>query len=486
MAGESLKVLRRPSGFLVSGTHSGAGKTTVTSLLLGALCDRGLTVQPFKLGPDFIDSAYHADICGRASINLDCWMMGRDGVRASFESWAGEADVSVVEAMGGLYDGSDGTGNGSAAEVAKLLGLPVIVVIDAWGMTRTVAAVLEGLVGFDPRLRIAGCVLNRVGSARHAEMIERALPPRLRRLVIGSVPHCGELEIPERHLGLTTVQEMRHSRSARRPAQKLAAEGLDIDFALRLAGLTLDSDREPRPPTAGPERRAGGRARACLAIAEDDAFHFYYEENLRLLREAGFELVGFRPTVDPGLPAGVDAVYIGGGYPESFAAELQSNDSLGAELRTRAVAGMPVYGECGGFVYLGRSLIGLDGVRYRMSGVLPIDFTMDPEHLAIAYVGLSTRVDSPLGPAGTSLRGQEFHQSRIVGGDAGCDLYDVTTSDRRGYREGRLFGSVAGSYAHLHLASNPAVAANLMKAARAYRAKQGKRQSNDGRNHESV
>ena len=168
---------------LIAGTHSGAGKTTVTSVIVSALRRRGLSVQPFKLGPDFIDAAYHAEAAGRPSINLDLWMMGEEGVRQSHRRWSDEADVSVIEAMGALYDGEDGTERGSAAEVAKLLDVPVIVVLDVWGMTRTAAAILEGLRAFDPALRIAGCVLNRVGSATHAEMIMKALPDELRELV---------------------------------------------------------------------------------------------------------------------------------------------------------------------------------------------------------------------------------------------------------------------------------------------------------------
>jgi cobyrinic acid a,c-diamide synthase len=455
------------AAILISATHSGAGKTTVTSVVMAALRRRGLTVQPFKIGPDFIDAAHHTAICGRPSINLDSWLMGEEGVRRSFGRWAAGADIAVIEAMGGLFDGADGTARGSAAEVAKLLGVPVLVVLDAWGMTRTAAPILQGLRDFDPELQIGGCVLNRVGGATHARMVVEALPADLRGLVVGSLTHRDGLEIAERHLGITTVQELGSSAAARAEARERAAAELDLDRIVQLArgdgqGAICEP---PAPPVSHPPDDT-----VRIAIARDEAFHFYYEENLALLREAGCELVPFRPTADSRLPAEVDLVYLGGGYPESFAAQLAANESLAAELRERVAAGLPVYAECGGFMYLGRSLTGFDGERHRMAGVLPVDFAMDREYLAISYLDAVTRAASPLGPAGTTARGQEFHQSRIVAADADPDLYDLTRPDGRESREGYGRANVAASYAHLHLASNPEVATHLLLAARAHRA----------------
>jgi len=355
-----------PPAILLAATHSGAGKTTASIVLTRALRLRGLRAQPFKLGPDFIDPAYHTDAAGLPSINLDVSMMGEEAVRRSFGRWAGEADISVIEAMGALFDGADGTEYGSAAHVAKLLGVPVVV-LDVWGMTRTTVAILNGLRAFDPALDIAGTILNRVGSAAHAEMVVEALPEDLRRLVLGTIPHRAELAIPERHLGLLTVEENATSGAARKEAQLDAGQELNLERLLRAAAF------------AGPGRVARSRGAprrampplARLAIARDRAFSFYYEENLVLLLEAGFELLPFRPTADPRLPEGADAVYLGGGYPESFAPELEANASLAAELRERATVGMPLYAECGGLLYLGRSLTGFDGRRHAMSGVLP-------------------------------------------------------------------------------------------------------------------
>ncbi|HEV2727799.1 MAG TPA: cobyrinate a,c-diamide synthase [Solirubrobacterales bacterium] len=465
-------------GFLISATHSGAGKTTVTTLLLRALRQRGLEVQAFKIGPDFIDTAHHSAICGRPSINLDLWMMGEDGIRRSHRRRIEGAEFFVIEAMGGLYDGADGGEEGSAAHVAKLLGVPVIAILDAWGMTRTAAAMLQGLIDFDPELEIAGCVFNRVGSERHAQMIDEALPAELRRKVVGYVPRRSELEIAERHLGLTTVQELEGGPERERAQAQLAA-ALDVDRLLEIGRRAQKDVPQVFDPATAPADAPVDGLR--LGIAHDRGFHFYYEENLRLLREAGFELIDVSPISDDRLED-VDALYVGGGYPESFAAELAANDTFAADLRGRVAAGMPVYAECGGYIYLGRSLTGFDGERHRMSGVLPIDFEMNRDHLAIAYVDLSTHTESPLGPAGTQLRGQEFHQSRIVRTDLEPNLYEVTTSDGRTYREGHVQGSVTGSYSHVHLPSNPTVVENFLRAARAHRAARLKRDNEIGEN----
>ncbi len=447
-----------PRALLVAGTHCGAGKTTVTAVVARALRRRSLRVQPFKIGPDYIDPGYHAEAAGRRSINLDVWMQGEEGVRRSFARWSAGADVVLIEAMGALYDGEDGGERGSAAHVAKLLGVPVVVVLDVWGMTRTAAAILDGLRAFDPEVDVAGCVLNRVGGPAHARMVLDALPARLRELVVGPIARTRELAVPERHLGLVTVEENRATAAARAEAQARAAELLDVD---RLLALARPAAATPPAPAPVPDRPPVAR----LALARDRAFAFTYEENLLLLRAAGFELLPFSPLSDPRLPDGTDAVYLPGGYPESFAAELEANAPLAAELRRRAGEGLPIHAECGGLIYLGRSLQGFDGERHAMAGVLPVDVAMDPDHLTIRYVSARTRAASPLGPAGTTIRGQEFHQSRITDGDLPRRLYDLTASDGGRRRDGYRLGGVVAGYVHLHLGSHPAVAEHLVAAA---------------------
>lgn len=459
---------------LVAATHSGAGKTTATTVILHALRQRGLTVQPFKIGPDFIDPAYHAEAVGRPSINLDVWMMGEDGVRGAYRRWSADADMSVIEAMGALYDGENGGERGSAAQVAKLLDVPVVVVLDAWGMTRTAGAILDGLLAFDPDVRIEGCLLNRVGGDTHASMVVEALRPPLRRLIVGALARRPELEVPERHLGLVTVGENATATAARQAAYVDAGRALDVDRLIRVAGARHGEPRPAGDPRPAGELRPAGEPRrpatppapvARLALARDAAFCFYYEENLGLLRDGGFELVPFSPIADPRLPPDVDAVYLGGGYPESFAAELAANRSLAAELRERAAAGTPIYAECGGLMFLGRSLAGFDGRRHVMAGVLPLDVAMDAEHLAIRYVEARLRAPSPLGQPGTVVRGQEFHQSRLAGADLEPTLYDVTASEGQVSRDGYVSRNVVASYVHLHFGSNPQLVANLANAA---------------------
>jgi cobyrinic acid a,c-diamide synthase len=449
---------------IVAATHSGAGKTTATASIIRSLRDSGLRVQPFKLGPDFIDTAYLAEAAERPAVNLDLWMMGENGVRASLEYWSDDADIAVIEAMGALYDGADGGSEGSAAEMAKILGVPIVVVLDAWGMTRTAGALMLGLREFDSSSPIAGFLLNRVGSYRHREMIEAGLAEELRGHIVGAIEADEGLEVPERHLGLVTVEENSAAGRQREEAQRKAARGVDV-ARLRAIADTASRHRIAAPIVA----RATIPARARLAVARDAAFCFYYEDNLRLLAAAGFELLAFRPTVDPRLPEGTDALYLGGGYPESFAAELSTNGALAEELRRRAAEGMPIYAECGGLLYLGRSLTDFDGRRHTMAGVLPFDAAMDPAHLAIAYVAVQLRRDSPLGPVGTTARGQEFHQSRIVAADEVDAPYELTTSVGERRDDGFAKGNVIGSYVHLHLASNPAIAASLLRSAVATR-----------------
>ena len=446
---------------MIVGTHSGAGKTTATGVVLRGLMDRGLRVQSFKLGPDFIDPGYHREITGRPSINLDLWLMGADGVRDSFRRWSADADICVIESMGALFDGTDGSGHGSAAHVAKLLDVPVVMIIDVWGMTRTAAAILSGLRSFDPDLGWAGCILNRSGSPTHTRMIRDGLPAELDTLVLGAIERDPGLEVPERHLGLLTVDENAGTTGLRVDHQRRAAAGIDLD---RLLAATRTSAVDDTP--AGPPKHPTPlRPRARLAIARDPAFCFYYEENLQSLENAGFELVDFRPTVDHALPADVDAVHLGGGYPESFATELAANTGLLDELRQRADNGMPIWAECGGLIYLARTLTGFDGVRHRLAGVLPIDVIMDRDHLSIAYAEVETRGDSPLGPSGSRFRGQEFHQSRITEADIEPNLFDGVTSSGDHFVAGYRVDAVVASYLHLHLGGTPMLADSLVRAA---------------------
>lgn len=449
--------------FIVAGTHSGVGKTTVTLTLLHAMARRGVSVQPFKLGPDFIDTAYHTEMAGRPSINLDLWMMGAENIRRSFDHFRAAADLAVVESMGALFDGENGTDRGSAAFLAKLLDVPVVLVIDIWGMTRSATALLEGFLAFDPGVKFAGFVMNRAGSERHAQMVLDALPDPLRAASLGYIQRHDLLEIPERHLGLVTVGENKAGLAARLPALERAGSTLEVD---RL----IPARRRPYAPAASPALIARrDRHKATIAIARDPAFCFYYQENLALLEQAGALLRPFSPVSDGTVPADADGVYIGGGYPESFAVELAQNHSMRMDLRRLARLSIPIYAECGGFMYLGRTLTTAGQDRAPMAGLFPLDIAMDPAHLAIRYVAVKTLTASPLGPAGTEARGQEFHQSRIVGPSNGQPMYEITSSTGENHREGQISGNTVGSYIHLHFASNPEIPRTFVDSSRACR-----------------
>jgi cobyrinic acid a,c-diamide synthase len=454
-------------GFVIAGSHSGVGKTTVTAVILAALVRSGLRVQPFKIGPDFIDPGYHRLVTGRTSVNLDPWMMGGGGVRRSYARYSAQAELAIVEGMGTLFDGENGTrARGSAASVAKLLGLGVILVVDVWGMTRSTRALLNGFESFDPALRVEGIVLNRVGGARHFDMVYRGLSPSQRRRCLGYLPASADIAVPERHLGMLTVDEHPDVERFRRAVEAATA-------TLDLSPLLARATRGRQPKERATDARVPPPVRARIGIARDAAFCFYYEENLDLLRKAGAELVPFSPIRDAALPAGIAGLYLGGGYPESFATELGANKRLRAELRAKAASGMPIYAECGGMMYLGRELRTADGVRHPMASVLPARVTMDPRHLAIRYVEVRTRRPTILGPRGTRARGQEFHQSRLTGAPAD-DLFQVEDSTGAASSAGFATKSTVASYIHLHFSSNPGIARSLVEACAAWVRKKGR------------
>jgi cobyrinic acid a,c-diamide synthase len=390
-------------------------------------------------------------------------MMGPAGVQRSFDRFRSDADVAVIESMGAVYDGENGTDRGSAAAMSKLLNVPIILVIDIWGMTRSAAALLGGFVAFDADVAFAGFVMNRAGSARHAAMVRDALPAALSDCCLGYVLHRNNLTIPERHLGLVTVEENQKNWQTRLVGFEAAGQALDVD---RLMPPVRGECASPAGPEADRGQHQSDRVR--IAIARDRAFGFYYRENLEALTDAGAELCPFNATSDPHLPVDVAGVYIGGGYPESFASALAANMTLKEELRRFGARGMPIYAECGGFMYLGQTLTDYSGERQSMVGLFPIDTLMDPEYLAIRYVTIRTLADSPLGPAGTEARGQEFHQSRLVGSVTGPSLYRVLASTGEEHDDGCLYERAAGGYVHLHFGSNLEIPRNFVESCRSW------------------
>ena len=440
------------NAIVVAGTHSGVGKTSVTLGLIGALRRRGLSVQPFKVGPDFIDPLHHQHASGRLPRNLDGWMLDPETNLRRFAAATADADVAVIEGVMGLFDGSEGgSDRGSTAEMAKLLGLPVVLVIDAGAMARSAAALIQGFTGFDPDLHVAGVILNNVGGEAHADMIRDALDGAVP--VLGALPHGADLVVPERHLGLHLPHEARLDYVER--LATLIEEHVDID---RLLQTSLTA-RLPLPP-----QPVAKSATVRIGIARDDAFCFYYADNLELLESAGAELVGFSPLAET-LPGDLDGLYVGGGYPELHAEPLAENTAATTAIREFAAAGGPIYAECGGLMYLAETME-LDGVTYPLCGVLPFSTRM-PAPFSLAYVEVTT--SGGLFGSGRTARGHVFHCSEIRGSSSTDTCYRLVTSRGEHADEGYQLGNVLASYAHLHFASDPGLADALVRRCRDFR-----------------
>jgi len=456
----------RIKGIVVAGTHSSAGKTTVSLALMAAFRARGLAVQAYKVGPDFIDPGHHSLVSGRLSRNLDGWMLSREANLDQFRAGlaaGGRPDLAIVEGVMGLFDGlSPEAETGSTAEMAKWLGLPVFLVVEAKGMSRSAAALVLGFKNFDPQLNLAGVILNRVAGPNHVDYLRPPIEAATGLPVVGALARDDQVALAERHLGLTTAEETPWDRAALDRLARLAEEGLDLDRVLDLAGQ-IEAAPSPVPT-------ASSRPRATIGVARDEAFCFYYQANLEALQAAGAELVFFSPLAGE-IPRGVDGLYLGGGYPELRAERLAGQAELKVWLNRAAREGLPVYAECGGFMYLGRRLIDLDGRAHDMAGLLPVTTQMDGRLRALGYREVELKADCLLGRAGDRIRGHEFHYSHLIDPPAPADPAYRVNSGRGGrtWDEGWRAGSVLGSYVHLHFLSQPRLAESLVAACQKYR-----------------
>jgi cobyrinic acid a,c-diamide synthase len=422
---------------------SGSGKTTVTLGLLAALHKRGARVQPFKVGPDFIDTGLHEIAAGVPSHNLDGWMLARETNQRLFERTAAGKEVAIVEGVMGLYDGFDGRSErGSTAEMAKWLGLPVMLVIDAYSMARSAAALVQGFRQFDPEVKITGVIFNRVGGEGHYRMLKEAVQDVP---ILGWLPVNPRVEIPERHLGLLTAPEVTAGKIDE--ISEFVEENIDIE---RL-GVSDPQPAVKRP--ALPLYQGESSRSHTVAIAQDKAFSFYYHANRMALEEAGAEIIEFSPLTDPEVPE-ADFLYIGGGYPELFRSELEANTSMRASIRKFIESGKRFYAECGGLMYLAQSI-----GEAEMVGVIPTRIEMTDRLVDFGYCEITTTGQSILGPARTSARGHQFHYSRCVSGSG--NAYHVRQG-QRDYPEGFVFPNGIASYIHLHFLSNPALARNML------------------------
>ena len=443
------------SAFLLGGVNSGSGKTTVSLALMRALKRRGLIVAPFKCGPDYIDPTFHRRASASESVNLDCRMMGTDSVRRSFQNAASSAQVAVVEGVMGLYDAiSADSLSGSSAEVALTLGIPVVLVVNARGMAGSIAPLVAGFTAWRKDLRIIGVIADNVGGPNHARLLADSLEKHSLPPLLGALPRNSEWTLPERHLGLVPELENGKYDDWFDKLADAAEEHFQIDLLLERSAM-----ERPKTTFRIPEKKS-----VRLAIARDPAFHFYYRDNLRMLEENGVELVEFSPLKDSALPENIQGIYIGGGFPEQFAQRLMENVAMRSAVKKYAEEGGIVYAECGGYMYLMRSIADFDGRRYEMCGVIPSEAVMCPKLKSLGYRTVHLKSDCIFGKSGAILKGHEFHYSEAVPTEA--PLWDAFDSRDRivpsggGYRN----GNVCGSYVHIHWASTPQAVESLIGA----------------------
>jgi cobyrinic acid a,c-diamide synthase len=479
---------------VVGGTQSGSGKTSITLGLVAALRRRGLRVQTFKVGPDYLDPTYLALASGRPCFNLDSWMTGAEYVRDLVCRVCVDADVAIIEGVMGLFDGADPASmEGSTAEIALLLDSPVALVVDGHGMSRSFAAVVHGFTTFAPGLRIGGVIANRCGSDRHARWIAESLksvslPPLLGALGRGALPelqsrHLGLVSADSRCLSLETLNALADAVEGAvslddllllaRSAGNLAHAHPETEEALPKGQEALPKGQEalpkgqealPKGQEAIPKGEERKQPLVRLGIARDEAFQFYYPDNLAALESLGCELVPFSPMKDTALPRGVHGLYIGGGYPEVHAEALSANRGMIESIQVFAQRGGLIYAECGGLMYLSQGIESLEGNIHQMLGLLPARTRMRPRRKMLGYVEITLGRDSLLGKAGQLLRGHEFHYSELASVPEGWE-----TAYKMRYRrsenavaEGFQRGRVLASYAHVHFASQPGAAEHFV------------------------
>ncbi len=458
---------------VIAAPQSGSGKTTVTLGIMAALKRRGLAVAPFKVGPDFIDPGYHRLVTGAPSVNLDGWICDPGFVRESFSLHAGGADIAVIEGVMGLFDGIDGVSeSGSTAQIAKELAAPVVLVVDARSQARSAAALVHGFASFDPALRVAGVVFNNVGSANHERILREALAAHLPDLaLLGCLPRDPALAIPSRHLGLVTAEDNPLSGAFVAHLAEVVEAHLDLE-ALLETGAAADAASVREGATARASAVAGEAPepeRVRVAVARDAAFCFVYQDNLRLLQQAGAELCYFSPLADPALPEGIGGMYLPGGYPELFAGELAANEPMKQEVARSVEGGLPVYAECGGFIYLTQGVV-VDRQAHRFVGLFPVQTRMLPRRKALGYREVELLAEGAIGGRGATARGHEFHYSEMEEMPAHVErLYRVSRKGVDLGREGYRYKNCLASYIHLHFGSSPGIATSFVQRCRAYK-----------------
>jgi len=446
---------------VIAGLGGGAGKTTLSLGLISALRKRGLRVRPFKKGPDYIDAGWLAFAASNPCYNLDPYMIGEKQVLFSFIRHSEGSDISVVEGNRGIYDGMDLEGSYSTARVARTLSAPVILIVDATKTTRTLGAMVLGVKRFDPKIRLSGVILNRVGGKRHETIARQSIERYAKVPVIGAIPRIGHSEFPERHMGLTPFQEHPEVYEAIEKTRILIESHIDIDRVIEIAN-PIAPLKKPKPIKYKITPK-----RVRIGVIRDSCFQFYYPENFDALRERGAELIEISAINDKALPD-IDALYIGGGFPETHAVTLSKNKSFRNAIKAKVEAGLPVYAECGGLMYLGRSLR-IGGKTYQMADILPISFVLKEKPEAHGYTLIEVERENPFYKKGTTIRGHEFHYSKVIEIDKGGQSY-LAFKMLRGVgivdkMDALCYKNVFATYTHIHVLGTPQWADGMINAA---------------------
>ena len=438
---------------IIAATQSGSGKTTITAGLLAALKNRGLDVQPYKIGPDYIDTGWHSLAGGKISHNLDSWLVGADKLKKIFVETSAGADLSIIEGVMGLYDGGRG-GVSSTAEISKLLDTPVVLVIDAKSMGTSAAAVALGFREFDKEINFAGVILNRLGSDSHKKIIVDALN-ELGIKIFGAIKRNDDFFLPERHLGLVPTAENNSVDVIKKISAAVEAQ-VDVDALIDLAKTSapLEKFSNSYQLTANSLK---------IAVAKDDAFNFYYGAGLSELERLGAEIIFFSPLHDEHLPENISGLIIGGGFPEMFVAQLEQNKNLRAEIFHAAQNNLPIFAECGGFMYLMSRLIDFDGKIFEMCGVLDGVATMTNKLQTVGYVEAEILKDCIIGRAGDNIHAHEFHFSAAETSDEKIFKCRRMRTGKE-YFAGAIKKNLVASYLHIHFAGSTSAARNFIQA----------------------
>ena len=461
---------------IIAALRGGSGKTILSIGIIAAWRQLGKTIAPFKKGPDYIDAGWLALAAGRPCFNLDSFLLNREDILRSFSIHSLNLDYAVIEGNRGLYDGIDLEGSTSTAALAKLLKTPVILCVDATKITRTMAAIISGCIQFDPEVRIKGVVLNRVAGSRHQKKLQDSIEHYCGIPVLGAIPKLEKEHFPERHLGLVPTFEHDWARESIAAISDIIGQHVDLEAIARIGrdagALGLKSEDRVDEKTKGVQVSVspGGQPQPKIGILRDSAFQFYYPENIEALTANGAEVIFVSPLTDQTLPE-LDALYIGGGFPETHAQQLADNSGFSRKLKDLAEAGLPVYAECGGLMYLGEKLI-LDGKPFAMAGILPLEFDFYQRPQGHGYTVATVVSDNPYFDIGTEIRGHEFHYSRVskwTGSDQDLVFHMKRGTGISKDKDGIRYKNVLATYMHIHAVGTPGWAPALVRRAVRYK-----------------